>query len=265
MDYFILNVQKRSGKFERRVPISFDNGRYLLKTVDDFDELKLALRLRYEVFFSRGMGKNLRNGLDVDRYDQDSDHLVVIEKETGQIVGNYRIRCSKFHPQFYSENEFILDDLFELACDNKIEIGRACIHPDHRNGSVIQLLWRGLLAYMRATEARYLFGCSSVSTQNSGQIEYVWNYLKKNNLFHPEIRVEPRHPYVFRTSWDEDELSEGFPPLLLSYIRSGAKVLGPPAFDPEFECADFFTLLDLNNLARKRARHYESELQQAVV
>jgi putative hemolysin len=265
MEQFIQKLRQGEGVFERKVPISLANSRYLLKTVENFGELSLALRLRHDVFFAWGLGRKLPDELDVDPYDADSDHLVVIEKETGKIVGNYRIRSSAFHSKFYSEDEFGLEELLSSTKQCKIEIGRACIHPEHRTGAVIQLLWRGLLVYMRATEARYLFGCSSISTRVSRQVEHVWKYLNENQLIHDQLHVFPRNPFAFRDVNGIEVEQVELPPLLTSYIRSGAKVLGPPAFDPEFECADFFTLLDLNDLTEKRARRYESVLQSSLV
>ena len=269
LDLFVRKVKlgsqlfAPSAPFEPKFPLFFENNRYILKTVDSFGELRAALRLRHDVFFAWGLGKKLDFDLDVDLFDIDSDHLVVIDKKSSQVVGNYRIRCSLFHPKFYSEDEFTLNDFLEERDQSKVEIGRACIHPDHRTGSVIQLLWRGLLLYMRGTSARYLFGCSSISTHIPGQIEYVWNYLHENNLMHPNYHVQPKHPFAFRKVEGEKDPRAEMPPLLHSYIRSGAKVLGPPAFDPEFECADFFTLLDLNELTLKRTRRYEAAFSSA--
>ena len=276
LDLFVRNVQVGSGCFSPlapfipKLPLFYENNRYILKTVDSFGELRAALRLRHDVFFAWGLGKKLDFELDVDSFDPDSDHLVVIDKQTSQVVGNYRIRCSLFHPRFYSEDEFILNEFPGEKDQTKIEIGRACIHPDHRTGSVIQLLWRGLLLYMRGTSARYLFGCSSISTRIPGQIEYVWNYLHEHGLMHPKFHVQPKRPFVFQKLEGEGPLDgekdprAEMPPLLQSYIRSGAKVLGPPAFDPEFECADFFTLLDLNELTSKRTRRYEAAFSSVV-
>jgi putative hemolysin len=273
LDLFIQKVQLGNESFDRMVPLSLESERYLLKTVDHFSELQSALRLRHDVFFARGLAKKLKFELDVDFFDRDSDHLVVIDKQTGKIVGNYRIRCSVFHSRFYSESEFRMDELLSRTGQGKIEpgvrnqkveIGRACIDPEHRSGTVIQLLWRGLLHYMRTTQSRYLFGCSSISTHVPNQIEYVWNYLNKNDLIDKKLHVQPRHPFIFRKREDEPLEKVELPPLLFSYIRSGAKVLGPPAFDPEFECADFFTLLDLNDLTERRARRYEATLQAAL-
>jgi putative hemolysin len=265
LDLFIRRVLQGSGSFAFKVPLLLENNRYILKTVSEYSELRAALRLRHNVFFAWGLDKKLNFEIDVDQFDLDSDHLVVIDKETSQVVGNYRVRCSLFHPKFYSEDEFVLNEFLVETEDNRIEIGRACIHPDYRTGAVIQLLWRGLFLYMRKTKARFLFGCSSISTRIPGQIEHVWNYLQVNSLMHPNLQVQPKHPFAFRDMEGDPGVEVELPPLLQSYIRSGAKVLGPPAFDPEFECADFFTLLDLNDLTERRTRRYEAALQPAMV
>src|SRR4051812_38633311 len=105
LDQFIQKVKLGTESFERKVPILVESSRYLLKTVENYSELQSALRLRHDVFFAWGLGKRLPFELDLDQFDLDSDHLVVVDKQTGRVVGNYRMRCSLFHPQFYSEGE----------------------------------------------------------------------------------------------------------------------------------------------------------------
>ena len=239
--------------FLARVKIGLETDRYIVKTADKISEVRKALELRHETFFVRDLGKSLPGGLDVDSYDADSDHLLVIERESGSVIGNYRIRSSAFHDRFYCESEFVLRDFWDGGSHQKIEIGRACVHPDFRRGGVIQLLWRGIVEYLQAVEARYLFGCSSVSTRVPGQIEAVWDYITRNNLFSREFGADPRTPYVFKPVVAKDF---AMPSLLGAYIKAGAKVLGNPAYDAELECADFLTILDVRELSRTRARRY---------
>lgn len=250
---FVSDLLTGAETYTPWVRLDFSVGNFRVKTAESMEELKAAFELRHEVFFERGLGRKLPNGLDVDEYDIDSDCLLVIDKASGKIVGNYRIRCSGFQRGFYSEGEFILDEFLVHRSWEKLEIGRACVHPEYRKGSVIQLLWRGLIDYAKQVEARYIFGCSSVSARVPGQVEAVWRYLVDHWKLSDQFSAIPRNPYPMRSEPVKDfEL----PSLLASYLKSGAKVLGAPAYDPEFECADFLTVLDIRDLASDRCRKF---------
>lgn len=44
------------------------------------------------------------------------------------------------------------------------------------------------------------------------------------------------------------------------YLRLGAKVLGPPAWDPAFHSADFPMMLRLPDIPARYRRHFEQAL-----
>src|SRR5262249_46335379 len=132
--------------------------------------------------------------------------------------------------------------------------GRACVHPDHRGGLVVQLLWRGLREYVRRTGARYIFGCSSVPADVPGRVEAVWSELGATQKVSRRFRTVPRVPFVMGAA---SPVRSGLPPLLASYIRLGAMILGAPAFDQQFNCADFLTLLDVHNVPAGYFRRYD--------
>jgi putative hemolysin len=261
LDYF----KDLKRPFLRHVPLELETNRYLLKTVDRYSEVLQSLRLRHRVFFELQLGKSLPQWLDWDRFDLDSDHLIVLEKATGQMVGNYRIRCSEFHSDFYSQTEFQLGQLFHEVSAPQVEIGRACISPDHRSGSVIQLLWRGLVQYMKRTGSQYLFGCSSVSTRTPGYVEWVWKQLHAQGAVDDRFGVAPSCPYGFSSLSSVQTVDFEMPALLQSYLRAGARVVGPPAYDAEFECVDFLTRLHLQELTEKRSKRFEVTLEESLV
>ncbi len=49
-----------------------------------------------------------------------------------------------------------------------VELGRACVHRQHRNLVVLGLLWKGIADYARERGGRYLIGCSSLTSQDAG-------------------------------------------------------------------------------------------------
>ncbi|MFZ4403689.1 MAG: GNAT family N-acetyltransferase [Pseudobdellovibrionaceae bacterium] len=256
-------------KFKPKVEIFVEVGPFQLKTVKDTGELKEVFALRYEVFHKEMMGKTKASGLDVDEFDVLCDHLVIREKRTQAIVGTYRLNCSLFSDQFYSGNEFHLKQILK-AQGTKIELGRACIHKDYRRGVVISLLWRGIAEYMAATQAQILFGCASVKTSSPREAALLYKYFEEKKLLNPSFFAPPTLKYTMpnlslwiqnhKAPLTDEEIKEVeviLPPLFRTYLKIGATVTGEPAWDAEFKCIDFLTILnreDLNKVLWKKYR-----------
>ena len=69
-----------------------------------------------------------------------------------------------------------------------------------------------------------------------------------------EMRVSPRLP---RPVDQVDAQLDAEPPALIRrYLRLGAKVLGPPAWDPDFNTADLPLLMRLDELAPRFRRDF---------
>lgn len=257
--------------FRPKVNLSFSKGHYQVKTVDNWNELEEVLRLRYEVFHREFQNKKFPLGLDVDRFDPMADHLVILDKRTGKIVGTYRLIASRFVHTFYSESEFKLDGFLALS-GSKLELSRACIHRDYRTGSVIHLLWRGLIQYIFSVDAEYLFGCGSVKTTDVVESARIFKYLKDNDHVNLKHAIEPLPSYQMPDfesalgTLDKDEKAgtpEAYeatkklvPPLLGAYIKAGAKVCSLPALDSDFHCVDFLTVLKMTELSKSFERKY---------
>jgi len=105
------------------------------------DDVRAAQRLRYDVFAGE-MGARLNTplaGHDVDLFDNFCEHLLVRDQATGQVIGTYRVLTpaqAKRVGSFYSDTEFDLTRLRSLR-ERMVELGRSCVHPDHRHGGVI--------------------------------------------------------------------------------------------------------------------------------
>ncbi|SFK72124.1 Putative hemolysin [Amycolatopsis sacchari] len=198
------------------------------------------------------MGAELHSpvpGLDVDRFDEYCDHLVVRDDDSGEIVGTYRMlppERAVAAGGLYSDTEFDLARLAPLR-RSLVETGRSCVHPDHRSGAVVSLVWAGIGRYMLLAGHRYLAGCASVPLADGGSFAAgVWDTIQARHYASDDLRVSPLRP------WESDGIARPprsvLPPLLKGYTRLGAKVCGPPAHDPDFGVADFFTLLDLHEV-----------------
>ncbi|WP_028932552.1 GNAT family N-acetyltransferase [Pseudonocardia spinosispora] len=230
----------------------------LLLTRNDAD-VDAAQRLRYDVFAGE-LGATLSdpvNGRDVDRFDEYCDHLVVRADSTGEIVGTYRMLPPERAIEaggYYSETEFDLSAFADLR-PSLVEAGRSCVHPDHRSGAVVSLVWAGIARYLLLTGHTHLTGCASVPLADGGALARgVWDVAKAKHLSPPELRVDPLHP------WDSDAAPRPertvIPPLLRGYLRLGAWVCGPGAHDPEFGVADFLVLLSLDRIDSRYLRFF---------
>ncbi len=226
-------------------------------------EVTAAQRLRHMVFADE-IGARLHTptpGLDIDEFDPYCDHLVIREDRTGEVVGTYRMlpphRASEVG-RLYADSEFDLGGLVDLR-PAIVETGRSCVHPDHRSGAVINLMWAGIARYMHLYGYRWLAGCASVPVADGGNAAAcVWAAVSEKHLAPPRLRVTPRRPFPLRPTPTRDraELVAAVPPLLRGYLRLGAWIGGEPAHDPDFGVADFFVLLSLDRVDPRYLRHF---------
>lgn len=220
--------------------------------------VEAAQRLRYRVF-AEELGAQLDpTGIDVDDFDAYCDHLIVREDSTGEVVGTYRLLSPQraiWLGRRYSDGEFDLSSLSVLR-DSLVEAGRSCVHPDHRTGVVINLMWAGIAKYLNRFGYRYLAGCASVPLADGGtQAAAVWDLASRKHMSPVELRVKPHLPWVAPTLETPGKLTD-VPSLLRGYLRLGAWVCGEPAYDPAFGCADFFVLLAVDRMNPKYFEHF---------
>lgn len=226
-------------------------------------DVRAAQRLRYRVFAGE-MGAVLHTselGLDIDVFDAHCDHLVVREDSTGEIVGTYRMLSPEGARRaggLYCETEFLIPTLSGLR-GTLVETGRSCVHPDHRSGAVVNLIWAGIGRYLLLTGYRWLVGCASVPLRTPEAPDGVfargvWDTVASKHLAPQQYRVVPRRPW--RADLASPPQRASLPPLLRGYLRLGAWVCGPPAYDPDFGVADFLVLLSLDRVDPRYLRHF---------
>ncbi|OWY38196.1 GNAT family N-acetyltransferase [Xenophilus sp. AP218F] len=224
------------------------------------DDVRRAQKLRFDIFAGE-MGAELASrdlGIDCDDYDALCDHLIVEDQASGQVVGTYRMlppAAARRAPSLYSEHEFDLGRLAHLR-DQLIEVGRSCVHRDFRSGAVIALLWSGLADYVASQGGQYLAGCASVSLADGGhQAVSLYRQLEGKHLSPADWRVFPHLPLPLDQVADNCAPAP-MPPLIKGYLRAGAWVCGEPAWDPDFNCADFFMLLPMSRLSARYDKHF---------
>jgi|SRR5882672_7910522 len=228
----------------------------LARTQADVED---AQRLRYKVF-AEEMGASISGSdgaLDRDEFDPWCDHLIVRDLDTLRVVGTYRIlpphRALELG-RLYADAEFDLSRLAHLR-PAAIEVGRSCVHRDYRSGGAILLLWAGLAKYMKASGYRHLIGCASASLSDGGQQAARLRDELQCHMTDVEQRVFPRLPFPHARF--ERAATCVMPPLIKGYLRVGARVCGEPAWDPDFNTADFLLWLSLERLSSRYARHFD--------
>lgn len=223
-------------------------------------EIRAAQRLRHQVFVEE-MGARLdcpEPGIESDRYDPFCQHLIVHDRTDDRVVGCYRILTdtqAACAGGYYSQNEFDLTRILTLP-GRFMEVGRTCVHPDYRSGATIALLWQGLARFMVMNRIDYLMGCASVPLgTGTGEALALYRQLADSHLVQPEWRVQPKLPLP-RVDLAGDTGRPRLPALIKAYLRAGAKICGEPAWDAQFNVADFFILLPSDRIQQRYLRHF---------
>ena len=227
------------------------------------DEVRAAQRLRYQVFAVE-MGATLPvtvPGHDIDLFDDYCEHLLVRDEASGDVIGTYRVLTptqAKRAGSTYSDTEFDLTRLRSLRA-RMVELGRSCVHADHRSGGVILALWGALAEFMARNQLDTMIGCASIPMQtagtNSGQAAAsIWRQVKQTNLAPIEYHVTPR--LALPVDKLDDSLNIEPPALIRGYLRLGAKVLGAPAWDPDFNSADLPMMMRIADLPPRYLKHF---------
>ena len=231
------------------------------------DDVREAQRLRHEVFAGE-MGARLSSSLpghDIDLFDDYCEHLLVRDGATRQVIGTYRVLTPTQARRvgcFYSDTEFDLTRLRMLR-ERMVELGRSCVHPDHRHGGVIMALWGALAEFMVRNELDTMIGCASIPMQHEGPhgmvggghaAASIWRQVRERHLAPIEHQVRPRLPLPVDQL--DDSLPVEPPALIKGYLRLGARVLGAPAWDPDFNAADLPMMMRLADMPMRYRRHF---------
>src|SRR4051812_3453667 len=227
------------------------------------DEVRQAQRLRYQVF-ALEMGATLSKtlpGHDVDLFDDYCEHLLVRDVDSQEVIGTYRVLTptqAKRVGSTYSDTEFDLTRLRDLR-ERMVELGRSCVHPAHRHGGGILALWGALAEFMARNRLDTMIGCASIPMLHEGSVSghaaaSIWSKVSRSHLAPIEFRVRPRLPLPVEQL--DGTLDVEPPALIKGYLRLGAKVLGPPAWDPDFNSADLPMLMRIADLPPRYRKHF---------
>lgn len=240
--------------------------RYSLIVSSDREHRVAAQRLRYRTFaaepgFSVPASAHAL-ALDADVFDDFCDHLLVRDNIAGQYVGCYRMLPpdgAAAAGGYYTATEFDISALDPVG-SRIVEMGRACVDPAHRTGSVLSLMWSGIVHYLELTGYDAVMGCVSVPVRPradavpGADVRGVRDVVMARHASPPSRRVTPHTPVILNGRTLDDIAAPEritIPPLLRGYLRMGAMICGEPAYDAEFGVADFVALQGLRS-ANKR-------------
>ncbi|WP_090141530.1 GNAT family N-acetyltransferase [Limnohabitans sp. DM1] len=229
------------------------------------DEVREAQRLRFDIFGTE-MGARLSShlpGHDIDLFDDYCEHLLVRDTATGMVVGTYRVLTpaqAKRAGSTYSDTEFDLTRLRDMR-NRTVELGRSCVHAEHRQGGVIMALWGALFEFMERNQLDVMIGCASIPMLHNGVVSgdaaaSIWRQLRETHLAPIQDHVRPRLPLPVEELNAHLDIEP--PALIKGYLRLGAKVLGAPAWDPDFNTADLPMLMRTADLPARYRKHFKS-------
>lgn len=243
-------------------------------------EIDAVQALRYRVFY-RELGatadaETARTGRDRDRFDQIADHLLVVDHAIGAgaegVVGTYRLIKREAAAQigrFYSADEYDIAPI--LGFPGRImELGRSCVDAAYRNRAAMQLLWRGIAAYVFHYQIDLMFGCASLPGTDPDALGVELTYLYQNHLAPPAVR--PRalpHRFVEMRrlrpeAIDPRRALAQLPPLIKGYLRLGGFVGDGAVIDRQFNTTDVAVVVKTDLVTDKYYRHYERQLREAL-
>lgn len=231
------------------------------------DEVRVAQRLRYHVFYEEGGALHQSNqGIDSDRFDGVSEHLLVIEPATdepspfaledGVLVGTYRLITqdkAQTLGGFYSADEYELRPLLQRYSSLRfLELGRSCVVKRARGTAVVELLWQGIWNFVRIYKIDVMLGCASFEGIDPAVHKLALSFLAQK-IHTPEGWQVKALPYRFHDmnlvaegSYDPKRVLASLPPLIKGYMRLGCYFGQGCVIDTAFNTVDVLVILPVS-------------------
>lgn len=250
------------------------SGKLVLRMAASQADIERCQRLRYEVFYEEMMAqpssKNLAERRDFDEFDTACDHIMVIDAEAKGgpcLVGTYRLLLKENADKiggFYTANEF---DLSTLLCDahsdlNFLELGRSCVHAKYRGKPVIDLLWRGIGAYLNTHQIDVMFGCASFLGRDPDAHAVALTYLARHHLAAPAWRARAHtDQYVPMDRMPGTAIApiqglRALPPVIRGYVRAGASIGDGAVIDHMFGTVDVLIIFPMTHFDERYSARF---------
>jgi L-ornithine Nalpha-acyltransferase len=244
----------------------------LAETAADIDAAQaLRYRIFYETLGARPIPEMARRRRDFDRFDEDCDHLLVLDHsraaDANIVVGTYRLIRREIAARlggFYSANEYDIAPLV-VHPGEILELGRSCVDPAYRQRPAMQMLWSGIAAYVFHHGIVLMFGCASLPGTDPDALAMPLSYLHYHHLAPPALRpraLTGRYVDMCRSdraAIDTARAAAALPPLIKGYLRVGGFVGDGAVIDEQFNTTDVCILVKTDLITEKYSRHYERQ------
>jgi putative hemolysin len=239
------------------------------------EELDAAQALRFRIFYgemgARPSAEAAQAQRDTDAFDAVADHLLVLDHALGEgaaaVVGTYRLirrAAAQLLGRFYSADEYDIATM-EAFPGQVLELGRSCVDQAHRGSGTMQLLWKGIAAYVFQHDIDLMFGCASLPGTDPDALAEPLTYLHANHLAPAEIRpraLPERYVPMLRTDPEAIDMRaalNALPPLIKGYLRLGGFVGDGAVIDHQFNTTDVCIVVKTDQVTAKYYRHYDRE------
>lgn len=247
-------------------------GNLEIKIAASEEEILASQALRYRVFYEEmnalPTAEMRAAARDFDQFDPVSDHLLVVDHDLGpgpeSVVGTYRLlrrEPAMRHGRFYSIDEYDISPITKL--DGEIlELGRSCVDENYRTRRVMELLWRGIAAYVFHYDISVMFGCASLPGNDIERLALPLSYLYHHHLAPPELRTRALpDQFVDMNLIPKDQIDRkagimAVPPLVKGYLRLGGFVGDGAVIDPQFNTTDVCVIVKTDLVTGRYVKHY---------
>lgn len=243
--------------FKETVLKEISTNRYSVKIAESENEVEKALKLRYDVFYEE-LGRKFeeQKQIDKDSFDDQCYHLLIKELPGEAVIGSYRMQTmaqAEKGSGFYSGTYYDLSVFDDEVLKNTVEVGRACIAPDHRNGRVLYLLWKGFAGYLQHFEKKYLFGSFGIPVPGKEEALNVYRYFKERGYLHDKYLVltKPDYQIAGTAPQKNGQSLPNIPPLLQNYLDVGCKICSEPAYVKNLNLLHVMVFLDVQTISPK--------------
>lgn len=263
------SLRSVEGAPERRAKMRFGltRGRYVVRLAETEDDVKAAQRLRHQLFRA-SQGQTASDGSDTDRLDRDDfdaacDHVLIEERRTGALACCFRLlplESGRDIGQSYSAQYYELSSLRDFP-GKIVEMGRFCIHTDHRNGDVLRVAWAAMTRYVDERGFDLLCGCSSFEGNDGEAYADAFALLRERHLAPTRWLPRPKAPNIFKFAkllrWRRSDPAKAMrlmPPLLRGYLSLGGWVSDHAVIDRDLNTLHVFTGLEVKRVPRRKAQ-----------
>lgn len=254
-------------RFSKTLPI-LKSGNLEVRLARSEEDIKEAQLLRYEVFYEECGAQPdetvARLKQDISPVDNFCDVLLVIDHATKKIVGTYRFmlrEAAKEYGSYYTASEFDISKLVALP-GQVMELGRSCVQKAYRTRPTMQLLWRGIGAYIQQNQVSLCFGCASFIGTDVSLYKQALSYLYYNHLAPPDLRAcaLPEHyqkmDLVPLEKLNTKEAIRQLPPLIKAYLRAGGYIGDGAYIDHQFNSIDVCIIVQRELVTERYSQRY---------